>query len=239
MNPVLLHKLLFSQLAHGHNATISVKGISMNPTLYEGDSVTVQKAESYVIGDILVFTYKGELLIHRLLKIERGRYFCKGDNSFRLEDMPYEDIAGKVILCNGEPVFETPKHLPALSYLVNRAFRVCGYDIQKTKKSAIYRFYYKTLWKVEDNTMYYVKNTEMDYIAADESSLAVFDSESGNTHFFDEVGIDILNCLDEPCDLETLVEKLCEIYDAPADVIKPDVEDFLAQTVAKKVILVK
>ena len=39
--------------------------------------------------------------------------------------------------------------------------------------------------------MTYQKNKEMDYIFSDETSLAVFDSESGDTHFFDETGIDI------------------------------------------------
>ncbi len=239
MNPMLLYKILFSQLASGRDVSIGVKGISMNPTLYEGDTVTVKKSSEYSIGDIVVFIYKGELLIHRLIKIENGRYFCKGDNSFRLEDMSPESIAGKVLLHNDAPLKDTPSHLPALSYLVNRTFRKCGYDAEKTKESAIYRFYYKNLWKVEDNTMNYVKNTEMDYIAADETSLAVFDPESGNTHFFDETGIDILNCLNEPCDIDTLLAKLCEIYDAPAEVIKPDVEEFLVELVAKKVILVQ
>ena len=232
-------KLLFANLRAGRDITIKVIGVSMEPTFFEGDSVTVQRSESYNIGDILVFTYKGELLIHRLLKIENGRYFCKGDNAFRLEDMTIEEIAGKVILHNGQPLSPCPTHLIALSYLVNRAFRKCGYNLQKTKQSGIYRFYHQTIQKVEDNTMKYQKNPNMDYIPTDETSLAVFDPESGDTHFFDETAIDILNCLDEPCDLPTLLNRLCEIYDATPDNIREDVQAFLVECVSKKVVEVK
>ena len=239
MDKNLLTKLLFANLRVGRDMTIKVIGVSMEPTFFEGDSVTVQRSESYNIGDILVFTYKGELLIHRLLKIENGRYFCKGDNAFRLEDMTIEEIAGKVILHNGQPLSPCPTHLIALSYLVNRAFRKCGYDLQKTKQSGIYRFYHQTIQKVEDNTMKYQKNPNMDYIPTDETSLAVFDPESGDTHFFDETAIDILNCLDEPCDLPTLLNRLCEIYDATPDDIREDVQAFLVECVSKKVVEVK
>ena len=84
--------------------------------------------------------------------------------------------------------------------------------------------------------MIYKKNDAMDYIQTDETSLAVFDPETRDTHFFNETGIDILNILSEPCDLEKILQKLCEIYDVTADEIKSDVEDFLAETTHKKVV---
>ena len=77
----------------------------------------------------------------------------------------------------------------------------------------------------------------MDYISADEISLAVFDAESGDTHFFDETGVDILNCLDTPITLDKLLEKLCEIYDATPLDIRGDVEEFLAECITKKVVI--
>ncbi len=237
MDKKILHKLLLNQVSYDREVCISVVGISMNPTLFEGDTITVRKAKTYNVGDILVFIYKGELLVHRLLKIQDNRFFCKGDNSFRLEDMPYEDIAGKVILRNGSDLPPCPNWLVLLSYQVNRCFRKSRYDIEKTKKSGIYRFYYNYLWKVEENFMTYKKNDVMDYIPANKTSLAVFDPESGDTHFFDETGIDILSCLDTPCDLDTLIERLCEIYDAEPETIKSDLMDFLAELIAKKVVI--
>ena len=237
MDKKIMQKLLFAQASSGRDVCISVTGTSMNPTLLEGDTITIRKFDTYDVGDILVYVYKGELLVHRLLKIQRERFFCKGDNSFRLEDLPYEDIVGKVILRNDREIPPCSSWLIPLSYQVNRTFRKCGYNTEMTKKSGIYRFYYNYLWKVEENIMIYKKNDSMDYIYADETSLAVFDPESGDTHFFDETGIDILNCLSAPCDLDTLVERLCKIYDAEPDVIKNDLIDFLAELVAKKVVI--
>ncbi|MBE6608163.1 MAG: HPr-rel-A system PqqD family peptide chaperone [Ruminococcaceae bacterium] len=211
----------------------------MNPYFKEDDVVSVEKANEYIPGDILVFIYKGTLLIHRLIKIENGRYFCKGDNAFRLEDMTLNDIGGKAILLNGKPIQPVPEWFIYLSYQINRIFRKSGFNVQKTKESGIYRFYYKIIWKNEDNTMIFKKNDNMDYIPADDTSLAIFDPESGDTHFLSESAIDILNCIEKPCDLDTLLNKLCEIYDAAHEDIKEDVKEFLAEMISKKVIIVE
>ncbi|MBQ8388601.1 MAG: PqqD family peptide modification chaperone [Clostridia bacterium] len=238
MNSVLASKLLSARLAAGYSADITVVGISMEPLLKEGDIIRIEKASNYVIGDILVFTYKGELLVHRLIKAEKNKFFCKGDNSFRLEDIEKEGILGKVTLLNGEELPPMPEWLPALSYLINRICRKSGYSKERTVSASEYKFYHYILWKEEENTMTYKKNEALDYIPTDETSLAVFDPESGNTHFFDETGIDILNCLEDPCDLETLLNRLCEIYEATPDMIRADVVEFLAAAIANKVITV-
>ena len=240
MKPMLLYNILRSQLNSNRDADITVTGVSMEPSLRAGDVVTIRRAESYEVGDILVFLYKNnDLLIHRLLRIKNQRYFCKGDNAFRLEDVACEQIFGKVVKVNGEDVPSVVSQQIELSYMVNRAFRKNGYQVDETKKSGIYRFYQKHINKEEDLTMNYQKNKDMDYISADETSLAVFDAESGDTHFFDETAIDILNCLDEPCDLPTLLNRLCEIYDATLDDIREDVQTFLVECVSKKVVEVK
>lgn len=239
MQPRCLYNILRAQLASGRDVDISVVGVSMQPTLYEGDVVTIHRPEAYKIGDILVFRYKNdELLIHRLLRIKGGRYFCKGDNAFRLEDVGYEQLFGKVIKSNGRELTPATKQQIELSYMVNRAFQKSGYQTSETKESGIYRFYKKYINKDEDLTMTYQKNKEMDYILADETSLAVFDAESGDTHFFDETGIDILNCLESPLTFEELLHELCEIYDTTPSDIRSDVEEFLTECIVKKVIIV-
>ena len=58
MDSALLNRLLFAQTASGKEVDISVVGVSMNPTFYENDTITVKKFEDYEIGDVLVFTYK-------------------------------------------------------------------------------------------------------------------------------------------------------------------------------------
>lgn len=232
MDSRLIQKLLFVQTGAGRTIEIHVTGTSMNPILYENDIISIMKSDTYEIGDILVFVYKNnELLVHRLLDIQKGKYFCKGDNSFRLEDITKEQIIGKVI-----NLPQCSKRLIYLSYLVNRTFVKCRYDIDKTKETSIYKLYKKIILRNEENIMVYKKNESMDYIQADETSLAVFDSESGDTHFFDEAGIHILNILSEPCDMDTLIEKLCEIYEVTSDDIHDDVKEFLDDTVSKKVV---
>lgn len=238
MNNDLMYKLLKVQIKASGQAEISVDGVSMNPNLFEGDLITVSSCEEYTPGDILIFNYKQEgLLVHRLLFIKEEKYFCKGDNAFRLEDITKEQIVGKVILVNGNELASCTNRLLQFSYLVNREFVKRRYDIGKTKQSDIYQLYKKAILQKEDDIMIYKKNENMDYIQSDETSLAVFDPDTGDTHFFDETGIDILNLLSEPRDLDSLLEKLCEIYSVTKDEIRTDVEEFLADTVSKKVVV--
>lgn len=220
-------------------AELTVIGSSMLPALHDGDIVTITASASYEIGDILVYCYKDEgLLIHRLLK-QDTRYFCKGDNAFRLEDISPGDVIGKVISVNSVAISPWADWKIQLSYRVNRQFRRCGYDVARTMQTELYKLYSEFILRKEENSMTYQKNTAMDFIPADETSLAVFDPDSGNTYFFDETGIDILNALEESCDMDTLLQKLCEIYDTSPEEIRADVEEFLADTVQKKVVIIQ
>jgi signal peptidase I len=176
-------KLLPSLIRARGQADIVITGVSMEPTLREGDIVTVKQCENYMTGDILVYAYKDEgLLIHRLLKID-GRYFCKGDNAFRLEDIGYDEIIGKAVLANGRPIEPWADWQTALSYSVNREFFRCRYNKEETMKTNIYKIYSEIILKKEVTSMNYIKTEKMDFILSDETSLAVFDSESGNTYF--------------------------------------------------------
>ena len=236
MNNELVSKVLSAILKSKGQAEITVMGISMNPTLFEGDKVIIKKSNEYIIGDIIVFNYKNEgILIHRLLKYD-GRYFCKGDNAFRLEDIEYNKIIGKAVLVNNTTIQPWDDWKVRLSYSLNREFVKLRYNMDKIKKSNIYRIYSVLILRKEENKMDYKKTDKMDFILSDETSLAVFDPESGNTYFFDETGIDILNCLDVPCDIQTLLEKLCNIYSVTPEDIRSDLEEFLADTVTKGIV---
>ena len=236
MNNELVSKVLSAILKSKGQAEITVMGISMNPTLFEGDKVIIKKSNEYIIGDIIVFNYKNEgILIHRLLKYD-GRYFCKGDNAFRLEDIEYNQIIGKAVLVNNTTIQPWDDWKVRLSYSLNRAFVKLRYNMDKIKKSNIYRIYSVLILRKEENKMDYKKTDKMDFILSDETSLAVFDPESGNTYFFDETGIDILNCLDVPCDIQTLLEKLCNIYSVTPEGIGTDREELIADTVTKGIV---
>ena len=92
-------KLIFMYSKSHEPFQMMVSGLSMYPVLNEGDIITVCRKRDYKIGDIIVFQYKdNSFLVHRLLKIQNGRFFCKGDNSFRMEDVEKDRIVGYVLL---------------------------------------------------------------------------------------------------------------------------------------------
>ena len=64
----LLYNVLQAQLHSGRDVNLTVSGISMEPSFYAGDVVTIRQTASYEVGDIVVFRYThDELLNHRLL----------------------------------------------------------------------------------------------------------------------------------------------------------------------------
>ncbi len=76
---------------------VSVTGNSMYPAILPDDRVFIEQKDKYDVGDILVFNYQSEqCLIHRLLFCANNCYYCKGDNSFRIEGVTYQSILGKV-----------------------------------------------------------------------------------------------------------------------------------------------
>ncbi len=141
MNDLSLKQLLIIRSKIDKTFELTVEGISMLPILHPGDSIKVCAKKEYSVGDILVFFYKDNtLLVHRLLIIKNERYFCKGDNAFRLEDIKKEDIIGAVILDsdanNTSDFIET-------SYLISKIFRKNGYSTEKTKLTSEYIEYAK------------------------------------------------------------------------------------------------
>lgn len=134
--------LLQHILAMRGEAYIGVKGVSMQPTLYEDDTIRLVKSE-YQIGDILVFPYKhGELLVHRYVGEQRGRILCKGDNAFRLEDIGADAVLGKVasLQCSHAeiPIPMLPETLINMSREIGRLFRRNHYDALVTAAEPLY-----------------------------------------------------------------------------------------------------
>ncbi len=145
MKPVL-QTILNLRKKHQLTSEITVTGDSMEPFLKKADIVSIQPCKQYCPGDILVYSYKEELLIHRLLFVKNGKLYCKGDNAFRLEDVFLHEIFGKVIAVRrGDSLVsfhpDDMEHFLELSAKVIAAFRKCGYDKEKTKNTAIYQTY--------------------------------------------------------------------------------------------------
>ena len=127
--------ILNAMMKYKGSCDITIQGTSMEPILHAGESYTLTKQEKYTVGDILVYEYKNEgLLAHRLLKIERNRYFCKGDNSFRLEDITEDQIIGKIETVDPN---NTSEFIEA-SYKISKLFRKCRFSHEEIIKQDEY-----------------------------------------------------------------------------------------------------
>lgn len=60
---------------------ITVKGDSMEPTLYDGDTVIINVADTHAVdGEVFVVNYEGEVVVKRLSR-DMGRWWLTSDNS--------------------------------------------------------------------------------------------------------------------------------------------------------------
>ena len=136
MNKKIMHSILKHKI-DSSSCKITVCGNSMLPVLHAGDIITIHKDDNYKIGDVLVFEFGEEgILVHRLLKIIDGKYYCKGDNCYRLEVVYITDIFGKVIdLPNVDADFIN------MSLAVNAEFVKNNNDFYKTIASDVYKKY--------------------------------------------------------------------------------------------------
>lgn len=89
-----------------------VRGVSMLPTLTQGDFIISQKADSYAIGDIVCFKepMTQAIIIHRVIAKENGYYITQGDN--RKEPDYYKSTDADIV---GKALF----HIPQLGEWIN------------------------------------------------------------------------------------------------------------------------
>lgn len=70
----------------------------MAPTLYTDDMVINKKQDSYEVGDIVTFVYKGQVRTHRIRFITDVGYMTRGDNRDSSDpEITQEMIVGKVV----------------------------------------------------------------------------------------------------------------------------------------------
>ncbi len=142
MEKSIIQQLIIKKLHRGAAINIYVRGNSMNPVLKEDDIITIRKKEC-TEGDILVFLYaEEELLVHRLLNRAKGYYYCKGDNSFRLEQVPEKDILGVVEKINGKAIMKCSAEFLAESRKINNIFVEQNCDVEKVRETLEYKEYY-------------------------------------------------------------------------------------------------
>lgn len=133
-------KVLKFMLEKTGQAIIKVRGISMLPTLSEGDDLKIENSAKYDAGDILVYNYNGEgLLVHRLLR-EDSVLVCKGDNAFRFEKISRDEVIGKVTFINEKKAKKWEAWKISFSFEVGKSFSKLK-DLECVKNSLLYSLY--------------------------------------------------------------------------------------------------
>ena len=93
----------------------------MWPTLRHRDSVVVESASTYQIGDILLFDDGERLIIHRLVRANACQFWTKGDNQ-RQVDAPIEahHILGRAtaVIRNKRHILIRPKRQQILRHVL-------------------------------------------------------------------------------------------------------------------------
>ena len=90
-----------AELAEGRPVRFRLKGNSMYPLLRNGkDSVIPEKCNLDTLKpmDVVLFRYKGNHVLHRILRIENNQLLIQGDGSFvAKEQCTVDDVVGKVV----------------------------------------------------------------------------------------------------------------------------------------------
>lgn len=90
--------LVEEQLAASGQVKIPLVGTSMQPTLCEGDVLTLSSlTQEPQVGDVMLFRYQGKHLLHRLVAIHGDRYIMQGDNSSFHEEIQRADIVATLV----------------------------------------------------------------------------------------------------------------------------------------------
>ena len=77
-----------------------IHGHSMEPTIKNGSFVLVNKWATPKVGNVIAFEHSGKVMIKRITRIQKRKYFVEGDNkndSLKIGAITKEQIIGKVI----------------------------------------------------------------------------------------------------------------------------------------------
>ena len=91
----LMHNAM--PMPFGVGASVVLSG-SMEPALSVNDLVIVRAADSYEVGDVVVYQSGSSLVIHRIIQLQDGVVITKGDAN-NIEDAPVDlkDVKGRMV----------------------------------------------------------------------------------------------------------------------------------------------
>lgn len=101
MQTAVLSNLIKEQLAAGKTVRLHVSSNSMSPLIRAGHKIEIVRHEiiSLKIGQIITVIYQGELLTHRLVKInleDKLLTTCGQWQRHHKEQVPFSNLIGKV-----------------------------------------------------------------------------------------------------------------------------------------------
>lgn len=85
----LFFKEVEAMIADGLSVRIRMRGHSMRPLLREDrDIVVLQRCDVSQLqrGDIVLFRYRGQHILHRILHVEADRFVLGGDGNYRTRE---------------------------------------------------------------------------------------------------------------------------------------------------------
>lgn len=99
---VVAYMLLAPRPLGGVNTYVVTRGASMLPTIRPDDLAVARKADSYEVGDIVVYhdPRLNRLIMHRVIGRAGDRYVTKGDNNSFVDSYTPSraDIAGRIVV---------------------------------------------------------------------------------------------------------------------------------------------
>ena len=86
------------RLEAGERVKITLVGSSMQPTLCEGDVLTLAPLEGEpAVGDVVLFRFREQHRLHRIVAIVDSVYTLQGDNCVGTESCRRDDIVGRLV----------------------------------------------------------------------------------------------------------------------------------------------
>jgi phage repressor protein C with HTH and peptisase S24 domain len=105
-------ELIINAINNNQQAIFKVQGTSMEPFLkHNKTNVTLENYKKLNKGDIILFKYKNEYKLHRIIKIKGEHIIAKGDNAYQNEFLIDSDIIGVVVSYQTKDQIKNPKSL--------------------------------------------------------------------------------------------------------------------------------
>lgn len=77
--------------------TLSLTGRSMEPTLFEGNTITVVPADRIDVGEIILYEFDNNIILHRVVDVYKNWIVTKGDSHEFCDDVIHRSqVLGKM-----------------------------------------------------------------------------------------------------------------------------------------------